>query len=52
MNDITVTVKERQEVIKWEHIRGVVTPGGDPCFICPACRDKDSEYIILNITEL
>lgn len=45
MNSLVKKDNENSEVLKWERVRGVVTPGGDPCFICPACRDKDSEHI-------
>lgn len=30
----------------WEQVKGnILTPGGDPLYICPVCRDKKSQHI-------
>lgn len=29
----------------WERLSGVITPGGDPVYICPNCHDKKSQHI-------
>lgn len=34
-----------EERLRWKKIKGVFTPGGDPCYICPVCEDKESEHI-------
>ena len=30
---------------KWEIVHGVLTPGGDPLYICPFCHSNDSMHI-------
>lgn len=30
---------------KWEHVSGYVTPGGDPVYGCPFCKDKKSHHV-------
>lgn len=32
--------------LKWERLKGVMTPGGDPCVRCPVCKSRDSEHLI------
>ena len=39
-------IEREKEPLKWERIKGVVTPGGDPCVRCPVCRSRDSEHLI------
>ncbi len=34
-----------EQSTKWELVIGVITPGGDPLYICPVCRDKKSKHI-------
>lgn len=38
--------EEEKEPLKWEHVHGVVTPGGDPLVRCPVCKSRDSEHLI------
>ena len=35
-----------KEPLKWEHIEGVMTPGGDPYVRCSVCKSKESEHLI------
>ena len=35
----------RDKCGEWERVRGVVTPGGDPCFVCPFCHNPNSEHL-------
>lgn len=30
---------------RWEVVRGVITPGGDPLLRCPRCRSRESEHL-------
>ena len=30
---------------KWEIIKGVLTPGGDPVYVCPFCHSEESEHL-------
>ena len=30
---------------KWEGLKDVLTPGGDPAYICPFCKDKKSIHL-------
>ncbi len=30
---------------RWEVVRGVLTPGGDPLLRCPRCRSRESEHL-------
>lgn len=32
-------------IMKWEIVKGVITPGGDPLYVCPICRSRYSEHI-------
>lgn len=29
----------------WEQVKGAMTPGGDPLYICPVCKSKKSMHI-------
>lgn len=34
------------EDLFWEQVKGnVLTPGGDPMYICPVCKDKQSRHV-------
>ena len=35
-----------KKILKWERIKGVMTPGGDPCVRCPVCKSRESEHLI------
>lgn len=37
---------EEKEPLKWERIKGVMTPGGDPLVRCPVCKSRESEHLI------
>lgn len=30
---------------RWEVVKGVFTPGGDPLLMCPFCKAKESEHL-------
>lgn len=30
---------------KWETVKGVLTPGGDPLLVCGNCKSVDSEHL-------
>ena len=30
---------------RWEVVKGVFTPGGDPLLRCPICKSRESEHI-------
>ena len=30
---------------RWEVVRGVLTPGGDPLLRCPRCKSRESEHL-------
>lgn len=30
---------------RWEVVKGVFTPGGDPLLRCPLCKAKESEHL-------
>lgn len=32
-------------VMEWVKLKGVVTPGGEPCYECPKCKDKESRHL-------
>lgn len=36
----------KKESLKWERIKGVMTPGGDPLVRCPVCKSRESEHLI------
>ncbi len=33
----------------WMRLHGVMTPGGDPCWICPLCKGGEHVYGIENM---
>lgn len=38
--------KKSKKVLNWEEVKGaLLTPGGDPVYICPACKDKNSRHV-------
>ena len=37
---------QEKSPLKWERLKGVMTPGGDPCVRCPVCKSRDSEHLI------
>ena len=39
-------VVNETEPLKWERLKGVMTPGGDPCVRCPVCKARESEHLI------
>ena len=38
-------VDNRNKRGRWAVVHGVMTPGGDPCFVCPFCFDKNTEHL-------
>lgn len=30
---------------KWETVKNIFTPGGDPLYMCPVCKSKESWHI-------
>jgi hypothetical protein len=42
-----VELPEMEPVVhaRWEVVRGVITPGGDPLLRCPRCRSRESEHL-------
>lgn len=37
--------RETPSLNKWEVVKGVLTPGGDPYLICPVCHSDDSGHM-------
>lgn len=36
-------------VLLWQHVHGVLTPGGDPAWVCPNCGGGQHVYGVENI---
>ena len=34
-----------EKLLKWEVVKVVLTPGGDPLLRCPFCKSRDSEHM-------
>ena len=30
--------------LEWQELHGVLTPGGDPCYVCPVCGKGQHVY--------
>lgn len=35
-------------IYKWKEIDGIITPGGDPCYMCPNCGGDRHLYGVEN----
>lgn len=33
------------DINHWKELKGVITPGGDPAYICPVCHNKKSIHL-------
>lgn len=34
-----------QPIKEWEEIKNLITPGGTPLYICPACKSEESRHL-------
>ena len=40
-----VSVHSTQPIKEWEEIKNLITPGGTPLYICPACKSEESRHL-------